>query len=128
MRCAIVGSGVAALAAYATLRHTGVQAQEISVFGTEHRPTHVFQERAAAIRQTHMRSESDGHVAAASFPGLALRDRAFLGTLTNRYRPTVARFLAHAEQVRERSGWDESFVERRVASVRASDDGFQIDN
>ena len=32
MRCAIVGSGLAALAAYATLRHAGVRPEEITVF------------------------------------------------------------------------------------------------
>lgn len=127
MRCAIVGSGLAALASYATLRHVGVEAEQITVFGTEHDPTRDFAGRAAAIRQTHMRSESDGHVAAASFPGLALRDRAFLRTIANRYRPTVERFLSHAEEVRLRSGWSVSFVERRVQRLRAVDGGFEID-
>src|SRR4051812_32471835 len=127
MRCAIVGSGLAALATYATLRHVGVPAEEIAVFGTHRDPTEVWRVRAAAIRQERMRSESDGHVAAASFPGLAVRDRAFLGTLTNRYRPKVETFLAHAGEVRARSGWDVSFIERRVESVRASGGGFELD-
>ncbi|MDX6427032.1 MAG: hypothetical protein QOD52_2437, partial [Gaiellaceae bacterium] len=33
MRCAIVGSGLAALATYATLRHGGLSPEEIAVFG-----------------------------------------------------------------------------------------------
>jgi hypothetical protein len=77
-----------------------------------------------------MRSESDGHLAATSFPGLALRERslrALLQTATNRYRPTVDAFLAHAASVRRRSGFDESFVERRVAEVLAVDGGFAVD-
>jgi hypothetical protein len=130
MRCAIVGSGLAALASYATLRHAGVPAGEIAVFGTHADPTEVWRGRAAAIRQQRMRSESDGHLAAAAFPGLALRERSLraLGqTVTNRYRPPVALFLAHAERVRERSGWDASFVERRVESVRAVGGGFEVD-
>ena len=80
MRCAIVGSGLAALASYATLRHAGVPADEIAVFGTHADPTAVWRERAAAIRQQRMRSESDGHLAAAGFPGLAARE----GTLRRR--------------------------------------------
>ncbi|HEY1514609.1 MAG TPA: hypothetical protein VGF66_12740, partial [Gaiellaceae bacterium] len=74
MRCAIVGSGLAALASYATLRHAGVPADEIAVFGTHADPTSVWRERAASIRQRRMRSESDGHLAAAGFPGLAVRE------------------------------------------------------
>ena len=125
MRCAIVGSGLASLATYATLRHVGVE--DVVVFGTHPDPTTVWRERAASIRQRHMRSESDGHVAASSFPGLALREGAFLRTLTNRYRPSVDTFLAHADEVRVRTGWDERFVERRVARVRAVDGGFELD-
>ena len=65
MRCAIVGSGLAALAAYATLRHAGVAPAEIVVFGTDEDPTAVWRVRAASIRQQRMRSESDGHLAPA---------------------------------------------------------------
>ncbi|HVU78906.1 MAG TPA: hypothetical protein VHC67_15120 [Gaiellaceae bacterium] len=130
MRCAIVGSGLAALAAYATLRHGGVSPEEIAVFGTHDDPTEAWRVRAASIRQTHMRSESDGHLAAASFPGLALQEltlRSVVGTLTNRYRPSVELFLSHAARVRERSGWDLSFTARHAAQVRAVDGGFTID-
>ena len=76
VRCAIVGSGLAALATYATLRRGGVRPEEIAVYGTHEDPTEVWRARAAAIRQQRMRSESDGHVAAAAFPGLAVREAA----------------------------------------------------
>src|SRR5689334_23365372 len=130
MRCAIVGSGLAALAAYATLRHAGVASEEIAVFGTHADPTSVWRERAHAIHQQRMRSESDGHLAATGFPGLAVREGtipALLRSVTNRYHPTVELFLAHADEVRSRTGWDTSFVERRVAHVRAGEGGFTID-
>jgi hypothetical protein len=130
LRCAIVGSGLAALASYATLRHRGVRPDEIAVFGTHADPTTVWRIRAESIRQKRMRSESEGHVAAAAFPGLVLRDHslpALLWTIANRYRPPVELFLRHAAEVRERSGWDASFVERRVAHVRGVDGGFTID-
>ena len=130
MRYAIVGSGLAALATYATLRRRGARPEEIAVFGTHADPTAAWAERARAIRQERMRSESDGHLAAACFPGLALREgslRALAQTVTNRYRPTVDAFLAHAARVRERSGWDASFVERRVSRVRAVEGGFELD-
>jgi hypothetical protein len=134
MRYAIVGSGLAALATYATLRHGGIAAEEIAVFGTHADPTAAWRERAASIRQERMRSESDGHLAAPAFPGLAVREavrtwspRPLLQTTANRYRPTVATFLAHAEDVRRRTGWAESFVERRVERIRAVGGGFELD-
>src|SRR5437899_500271 len=130
MRCAIVGSGLAALATYATLRHGGLAAAEIAVLGTHEDPTEVWRTRAEAIRQQRMRSESDGHVAAASFPGLAvrsaLRSRSpapLVRSVCNRYHPTVDEFLEHVEEVRERSGWNDSFVQARVEHVRAVEGG-----
>jgi cation diffusion facilitator CzcD-associated flavoprotein CzcO len=134
MRCAIVGSGLAALAAYATLRHGGVAPEEIVVFGTHEDPTAVWRVRATAIRQRRMRSESDGHLAAASFPGLAVREAVrrttplpLLRSVVNRYHPTVDDFLDHASGLRDRSGWDRSIVVRRIERVRTVDGGFDVD-
>ena len=100
VRCAIVGSGLAALATYATLRRGGVRPEEIAVYGTHEDPTEVWRARAAAIRQQRMRSESDGHVAAAAFPGLAVREAAraltvapLVASVANRYHPRVEDFL-----------------------------------
>src|SRR5258708_33848068 len=105
MRCAIVGRGLAALASYATLRHAGIPSEEIAVFGTHADATAVWRERASAIRQRRIRSESAGHLAAAGFPGLAVRE----GTLsplarsaTHRYPPPGYPFLAHATERRDR--------------------------
>lgn len=134
MRCAIVGSGLAAIASYATLRHGGVTAGEITVFGTDEDPTAQWRARAEAIRQRRMRSESDGHLAPAAFPGLAVREaarrgslRPLLASVADRYHPSVDDFLAHADEVRWRSGWQQSFVERRVERIRAVDGGFDLD-
>jgi hypothetical protein len=134
MRCAIVGSGLAALATYATLRHGGLEAEEIAVFGTHEDPTEAWRERAAAIRQRRMRSESDGHLAPAAFPGLAVREAVrrgsplpLLRSVANRYHPDVDDFLAHAEAVRARSGWEQSFRRHRVERVRAAEGGFTLD-
>ena len=130
MRCAIVGSGLAALAAHATLRSRGVAAEEIAVFGPDADPTAAWRERAGSIRQRRMRSESDGHLAPASFPGLALHRatvRSLVDTALSRYHPTVADFLSHADSVRSRSGWELSFVRRRVERIRAVDAGFSLD-
>jgi cation diffusion facilitator CzcD-associated flavoprotein CzcO len=133
-RVAIVGSGLAALAAHATLRHVGVAAEEIAVFGTDADPTSAFRRRAEAIRQRRMRSESDGHLAAASFPGLAVREasiqvwmRPLLPTISNRFHPSLDSFLHHAAGVRERSGWERSFHERRISRIQAVDGGFELD-
>ena len=134
MRCAIVGSGLASLAAYATLRHGGVEPGEIVVFGPTQDPTEQWRTRAASIRQRRMRSESDGHLAPASFPGLAVRESLRRGTpaplfasVANRYHPSVDAFLSHAEEVRARSGWEQSFCAQRVARVRAVTGGFELD-
>ena len=131
---AIVGGGLAGITAYATLRHGGIEPEEITVFGTDADPAAAWRERARAIRQRYMRSESDGHVAATSFPGLAVRSA--LGSrspaplarsVCNRYHPTVDEFLAHVADVRERSGWDESFVRARVERVGSMTDGFELE-
>jgi hypothetical protein len=134
MRCAIVGSGLAALATYATLRHGGLDSEQIAVFGTHDDPTEAWRTRAAAIRQQRMRSESDGHLAPASFPGLAVREAArrgspvpLLRSVANRYHPSVDDFLAHAEQVRSRTGWERSFRRQRVERIRSVEGGFTVD-
>jgi hypothetical protein len=132
MRAAIVGDGLASLVAYATLRHGGVEPEEIAVFGGDPDPASAWRVRAAAIRQRRMRSESNGHVGATSFPGLAVRAGArrpwsLVETLFDHYHPTVAEFLAHVERVRRASGWDESFCARRVERVTPVTGGFELD-
>ena len=134
MRCAVVGSGLAGFVAYATLRRQGLEPAEIAVFGPSADPVATWRPRAEAIRQRRMRSESDGHCFPASFPGLAPREAVrrrslapLLGTAFDRYRPTVAEFLRHVDELRARNGWDESVVERRVERVAAVDGGFTVD-
>jgi cation diffusion facilitator CzcD-associated flavoprotein CzcO len=131
---AIVGSGLGGFVAYATLRHGGLEPGEIAVLGDEPDPAGAWRPRAAAIRQRFMRSESDGHCFPTSFPGLAVREAArnrdllpLLLTVCNRYRPTVAEFLRHVDELRERSGWEESFRRGRIERVRAVDGGFELD-
>jgi hypothetical protein len=132
--CAIVGGGLAGFTAYATLRHGGLAPAEIAVFGTDADPAHAWRRRAAAIRQRRMRSESDGHVAPTSFPGLAVRTALrqqdawpLVLSLLDRYHPTVEEFLEHLAEVRESSGWDESLRIGRVSRIRAVEGGFELD-
>ena len=132
--CAIVGGGLAGFVAHATLRKGGLEPAEIAVFGTDPDPAAVWRVRAAAIRQRRMRSESDGHCAPASFPGLAVRAAIrrrspvpLVQTLADRFHPTVAEFLAHVEELRVETGWDESFRRARVLRVRGVEGGFEID-
>ena len=129
---AIVGGGLAGFTAFLTLRHAGVH--DVAVFADGRDPAAGFARRAAAIRQRAMRSESDGHCHPRSFPGLAVRETLrtgspapLLGTVTNRYRPSVEWFLRHVRELREGSGWDDALVEGRVARVRAVDGGFELD-
>ena len=131
--CAIVGGGLGGLVAYATLRHGGLESEEIAVFGVDPDPASVWRVRAAAIRQREMRSESDGHCLATSFPGLAVRSalrRRSLAPLVRsaceRYHPTVEEFLEHVDEVRARSSWNESFHSARVDRVSAVDGGFEV--
>jgi cation diffusion facilitator CzcD-associated flavoprotein CzcO len=133
-RCAIVGGGLAGLITYATLRHGGLATSEITVFGTDADPAAEWRQRAAAIRQQRMRSESSGHCAPTSFPGLAVRAAVrtrnplpLLQTAFDRFHPTVDEFLEHAAEVRERSGWDESIRLRRIRRVSPVDEGFELD-
>jgi len=132
--CAIVGGGLVGLVAYATLRHGGLAPAEIAVFGTDPDPAGAWRERARSIRQRRMRSESDGHCLATSFPGLAVRAARkrlslvpLLQSVCDRYHPTVDEFLEHVTEVRERSGWEESFHRARIERVRAVDGGFEVD-
>jgi cation diffusion facilitator CzcD-associated flavoprotein CzcO len=133
-RVAVVGSGLAGFTAYQTLRRE-LEPGEIAVFGTDADPAAAWRVRAAAIRQREMRSESDGHCLPTSFPGLAFSSvrrrrsaRPLLDSVLDRYHPTVDEFLSHVERLRERSGWDESFVQRRVERVQAVDGGFELDS
>jgi hypothetical protein len=132
--CAIVGSGLGGFVAYTTLRFGGLETDEIEVFGTDPDPASSFRACAAAIRQQRMRSESDGHCLARSFPGLAVRSarrtgnlRPLVDSVRNRYRPAVEEFLDHVSETRAESGWDESFRLRRIERVRAADGGFELD-
>jgi hypothetical protein len=130
-RVAIVGGGLAGFVAYLALRRGGVE--DVTVFSTETDPAAAWRRRAAAIRQTHMRSESDGHCLPTSFPGLAVRDARRRRSLTplaasvcNRYHPTVESFLGHVEEQRAASGWQP--VLARIERVRAVDRGFELDS
>ncbi len=131
---AVVGSGLAGFTAYQSLRRGGLAPQEIAVFGTDADPAAAWRRRAEAIRQHEMRSESDGHCRPTTFPGLAVRTAAkrrspkpLVASVLDRYHPTVAEFLADVAELRERSGWDRSFREVRIDTVRAVPGGFEID-
>jgi cation diffusion facilitator CzcD-associated flavoprotein CzcO len=132
--CGIVGGGLAGFVAYATLRKGGLEPAEIAVFGTDPDPAAAWRVRAAAIRQRRMRSESDGHCAPTSFPGLAVRAacrrRSFVPlaqSLCDRFHPTVEEFLEHVEDLRVKTSWDESFQLARIERVRAVGSGFELD-
>jgi cation diffusion facilitator CzcD-associated flavoprotein CzcO len=133
MDVAVVGSGLAGFTAYQTLRRE-LEPEQIAVFGTDDDPAAVWRRRAAAIRQREMRSESNGHCGATSFPGLALPAtvrrrslRPLAETVCDRFHPTVEEFLAHVEERRERSGWDRSVRRAHIDRVRAVDGGFELD-
>jgi cation diffusion facilitator CzcD-associated flavoprotein CzcO len=130
-RAAIVGGGLAGFVAYLTLRRGGIE--DVTVFSPEADPAAAWRRQAAAIRQTHMRSESDGHCLPTSFPGLAVRDARRRHSITplvasvfDRYHATVESFLEHVEEQRAASGWQP--VSARIERVRAVDGGFELDS
>ena len=134
MNVGIVGSGLAGFCSYLTLLRGGIAPEEIVVFGDEVDPAAEWRRRAAAIRQRRMRSESDGHCLPTSFPGLAVREARrrhtpvpLLRSVCDRYTPSVDDFLAHVEDARAGSRWDERVRLARVERVRALDDGFELD-
>ncbi|MGH3010685.1 MAG: hypothetical protein ACRDMY_02390 [Gaiellaceae bacterium] len=105
------------------------------MFGTDPDPAAVWRVRSASIRQRRMRSESDGHCAPSSFPGLAVRAARrrrspvpLLRSVCDRYHPTVGEFLDHVEELRAATGWDESVHLTRVNRVRAVEGGFEVDD
>ena len=129
-----MGGGLAGFTAYATLRSGGLAPNEIAVFATDPDPAAVWRERAASIRQRYMRSESDGHCYPASFPGLAVREARrrrslvpLVETVVDRYHPTVAEFLDHVAELRERTGWDESVRLTRVERITPVAEGFVLE-
>lgn len=131
---AIVGGGLAGFTTYATLRHAGVEPSAIAVYDDDPDPVARWLPRAAAIRQTEMRSESDGHCGARSFPGLAVREARRRRTITplarsacDRYRPSVDEFVAHVGELRERTSWDSSVTLTKVSRVAAVAGGFELD-
>ncbi len=134
-RVALVGGGLAGFVAYLTLLRGGIDPEEIVVFSPESRdPAAAWRARAAAIRQTHMRSESDGHCLPSSFPGLAVREARARRSLVplarsvcDRYHPTVPDFLDHVEGLRVRSGWSERVVPARVERIVPVEGGFELD-
>jgi hypothetical protein len=131
---AVVGSGLAGFTAYQILRRGGLSPEEIAVFGTDDDPAAAWRRRAEAIRQREMRSESDGHCRATSWPGLSLRAARrqrspgpLVASVLDRYHPSVEDFLSHVAELRERSGWERSVRRARVARVRAVAGGFELD-
>jgi cation diffusion facilitator CzcD-associated flavoprotein CzcO len=131
---AVVGSGLAGFTVYQALRRVGLEPEQIAVLGTHADPAAAWRRRAAAIRQREMRSESDGHCRPTTFPGLAVRSALrrrspgpLVASVLDRYHPSVAEFLDHVEELRERSGWDRSLYEGRVECVRAVSGGFELD-
>jgi hypothetical protein len=115
------------------LRKGGLRPDEIVVFDEDPDPAAAWVRCASSIRQTRMRSESDGHCLPTSFPGLAVREAVrrgsvgpLLRSVASTYNPTVGDFLAHVADLRQRSGWDESVERVRVGRVDVLPAGFAL--
>jgi cation diffusion facilitator CzcD-associated flavoprotein CzcO len=126
---------LAGFVAYATLTKGASESVVTTVFDPgDADPAAAWRRRAAAIRQRRMRSESDGHCLPTSFPGLAVRAAArrrspwpLVRSVCDGYRPSVAEFLEHVDELRGRIGWDDALVRARVDRIRAVDGGFELE-
>jgi hypothetical protein len=110
-RAAVVGAGPAGTIADVTLQYAGVPADEIVLFDGAGDPLDIWRRETRAIRQVSMRSESEGHLFATDFPGLALidtvRERSPMPlalSAVNRYHPSLNTVLRHAEAVSQHYG------------------------
>jgi hypothetical protein len=101
---AIIGAGVGGLIAYVTLRYQGVPANGIALFDEHPHSLAVWTASAAAIEQSLMRSESEGHLFSTDFPGFALMDALhqaspapLIRSVFNQYHPTLAGVVGHGQ-------------------------------
>jgi cation diffusion facilitator CzcD-associated flavoprotein CzcO len=121
---AIVGDGPAALATLAVLRDAGVEASDIVIYGDSPHPLARLERYAHAVGQERMRSEGDGHLSPAGFPGLALidswRSRSVgpaLAAVFNLYTPPLGLLLDDAAEVAEHAGFARCHTRVRVGRL-----------
>lgn len=130
---AIIGDGPASLALFAELRHQGLPAEAMVVFGAHQPPLARLARYGRAIRQQRMRSEGESHLAPREFPGLATLDARrrrslwpWIGALLHTYRPPLELLLAHGAALAEQTG----FLQRRrcatVTRLQVGAGGFRL--
>lgn len=124
-RVAIVGAGPAGAIADVALQYAGVGAEEIAVFDPNPDPLSAWRMETRAVSQVSMRSESEGHLFATDFPGLAMIDALRLRSpwplmlsAVNRYHPALGTVLSHAEALADTFGTTRRIRAYRVTSVR----------
>jgi len=107
------------------LRYRGLSPDDYAVFDDQAQPLAAWTESTVAIRQTAMRSESEGHLFPTDFPGFALIDairNASVAPLVlsavNRYHPDLRDILAHGLGLAAAGGMPERTVRVRVARIR----------
>lgn len=122
---AIIGNGPAALACFGVLRHAGVPAHAVQVYGDAPYPLATLECYARAIGQQQMRSESNGHLAPRDFPTLAWLDAwqrrsplPLLASLFDAYTPSLDLLLEHSAALTQRLHFAEHTAHVRVAAVR----------
>lgn len=121
---AIIGDGVAALAAFGVLRRRGLPAERIAVYGDHTHPLSHLSGYAEAVGQRHMRSEGNGHLSPQEFPGLALIDSwrrksplPLAAAFFDAYTPDLELLRTHTEAVACRLGFAERHIDARVGAL-----------
>lgn len=121
---AIIGDGIAALITFGVLRHEGLPAEAITIYGDSPHPLAVLERLARAIGQENMRSESSGHLSPVDFPGLALVDAwrrrspwPLVASLFDAYNPSLDLLLEHSRGVARQAGFEQRRVTARVGRI-----------
>ena len=132
---AIVGDGVASLVSYCVLVASGLPAEAISIYGPSPAPLACLGKSVHALRQTHMRSESGGHLSPYDWPGLAWRDAwmhrsplPIFKSFFDLYNPSWQLIEEQAQNLIQEYRFSERHILKRIARVERTEAGYLLWN
>jgi hypothetical protein len=127
---AVVGDGFGSLMVYSTALYVGFQPSDITIYGTSRSPIGTYQQFAANLGQTVLRSESESQFLPADWPTFAQLDawahktpRPLWRSIERRYNPGVSEIMAEATVVARELRWDAVRDPARVGWLQRELDG-----